>query len=575
MARKSRRVMEIAPDIPPVVEMVFLTAIYTRLSIEDTRDGQGGSLEDQICLGKKFVSEKPCLNLIEVYSDNGQTGTNFDRPDFERLMEDVRKGRINCIVVKDLSRFARNYIEADTYIEKVFPFLGVRFISIGDNFDSFDPCDNGEGLVVALKNLMNDIYARDISQKCKTALKNKMNKGEFLGSFAPFGYAKSPENKNQLVIDEEAGTIVRDMFRWKLEGCSVSGIAKKLNELGVPAPSIYCRQKFPCKSKKPLRNTGWHDSVVKKMLCNVVYLGHMVNGMSRTHPELGYTIERLSREQWVMVENTHEPIISQQDFDAVAEMFRVSTEKYYKNYGKYEYLPDTENVLKGFVFCKHCDRALKRVRSLSFNRDCITYAYICRYCGGVETEGTGWKRIKESELLETISVAVRKQIELCADVESMIERAGVLDSNLQRRRSQEADIDHHKKEISRIDNRLKTLYMDKCDGLFDEMEYIRMKRSYEQDKDAFTARLAELTAEQERLSAMTIPNNQCITAFRPFYGEKTLTREMLLALVKRIDVISDKQIEINFQYKDEYGALVAAVQESKTVLTREGKVIAG
>lgn len=177
--------MEIAQEIPPVVEMVFLTAIYTRLSIEDTRDGEGGSLEDQICLGKKFVSEKPYLKLIKVYSDNGQTGTNFDRPDFERLMEDIRKGLINCIVVKDLSRFARNYIEADTYIEKVFPFLGVRFISIGDNYDSFDPCDNGEGLVIALKNLMNDIYARDISKKCKTALKNKMNKGEFLGSFAP------------------------------------------------------------------------------------------------------------------------------------------------------------------------------------------------------------------------------------------------------------------------------------------------------------------------------------------------------------------------------------------------------
>ncbi|NLO49075.1 MAG: hypothetical protein GX111_12300 [Clostridiales bacterium] len=401
-----------------------------------------------------------------------------------------------------------------------------------------------------------------------------MNKGEFLGSFAPFGYAKSPENKNQLVIDEEAAAIVRDMFRWKLDGCSVSGIAKRLNELGIPAPSVYCRQKFPCKSKKPLRNTGWHDSVVKKMLCNPVYLGHMVNGMSRTRPELGYTTERVSREQWVVVENTHEPIISQQDFDAVADMFRVSTEKFYKENGKYEDLPDTENVLKGFVYCKHCGRALKRVRNISFYREYITHTYICRYCGGVEAQGTG-KRIKESELLETVSAVVRKQIALCADMESMIERAGALDSNLQRQRSREAEIDHHKKEISRIDNRLRTLYMDKCDGLFDETEYVRMRQSYEQNREAFTVRLAELTAEQERLSAMAIPNNQYITAFRPFYGEKTLTREMLLALVKRIDVLSDKQIEINFQYKDEYEALVVAAQESKAILTCEGEVMAG
>lgn len=372
MARKSRRIIEIAPDIPLAAEIIFLTGIYSRLSIEDTRDGEGGSLEGQICLGKKYVSERPYLKLIDVYSDNGQTGTNFDRPDFERLIEDVRKGRINCIVVKDLSRFARNYIEADTYLEKVFPFLGDRFISIGDNFDSFNS-DDGEALVIALKKLMNDIYARDISQKCKTALKNKMNKGEFLGSFAPFGYAKSPENKNRLVIDEEAAAIVRDMFRWKLDGCSLSAIVKRLNAQGIPVPSAYYRQKFPCKSKKPPRNTGWHENVVKRILCNPVYLGHMVNGMSRTRPELGYSTERLSREQWIIVENTHEPIISQQDFDAVAEMFHISAEKFYKDYGKYADLPDTENVLKGFVFCKHCGRALKRVRNVSFNRDYITY----------------------------------------------------------------------------------------------------------------------------------------------------------------------------------------------------------
>ena len=575
MARKSRRITEIAQDNPPVVEMVFLTAVYARLSIEDTRDGEGGSLDDQICLVKKFVSEKPYLKLTKVYSDNGQTGTNFDRPDFERLMEDVRKGQINCIVVKDLSRFARNYIEADTYIENVFPFLGVRFISIGDNFDSFDPHYTGEELMVALKNLMNDVYARDISQKCKTALKNKMNKGEFIGSFAPFGYAKSPENKNQLVIDEEAASIVRNMFRWKLEGCSLSGIARKINELGVPIPSVYCRQKFPCKSKKPLRDTGWHGSVVRNMLCNVVYLGHMVNGMSQTRPELGYATERVSREQWVVVENTHEPIISQQDFDAVAEMFRVSTEKYYKDNGKYKYLPDTENVLKGFVYCKHCDRILGRTRNLSFNRDYVTHSYICRYCGGVKAEGTGRNRIRETELMETISVAVRKQIELCADMESIIKRGSALDDNLQSQRRWEIEIELHKKEISRIDNRLKTLYMDKCDGLFNETEYVRMRQSYEQNRETFIARLNQITAEQEHLSAMAVPNNQCITAFRPFYEEKALTREMLLALVKRIDVISNKQVEITFQYKDEYEALVAAALESKAVITREGKVMAG
>lgn len=574
MARKSRRMKEAVLEVTSMAEEAFLTAIYARLSIEDTRDREGGSLEDQICLGKKFVSEKPYLKLMEVYSDNGLSGTNFDRPDFERLMADIRKGRINCIVVKDLSRFARNYIEADNYIEKVFPFLGVRFISIGDNFDSFDPAYAGEGLIIALKNLMNDIYARDISQKCKTALKNKMNKGEFLGSFAPFGYAKSPENKNQLIIDEEAAEVVRDIFRWKLEGCSTSKIVKRLNELGIPAPSVYCRQKYPCKSKKELRNTGWHDSVVRKMLCNIVYLGHMVNGMSHTRPEQGYATERLSREQWIVVENTHPPIISKEDFDTVAAMLHASTTKFYEDAGKYGHLPDTGNILKGFVYCKHCGRALKRMRNISFNRDYITHTYVCRYCDGVISEEAGRKRIRESELMEAIAAVVRKQIEVCADLEQVIERAGLFGRNSEKRRAAEAETVRCGKEIARIDNRLKTLYLDKCDGLFDDMEYARMKKSYEADKVAFSIRLAELTAEQEYLSSMEPLNNSCITAFRPFYGETELTREMLAALVTRIDVISDRQLEITFQYKDEYKLLIAAADESKAALVQKGRVMA-
>lgn len=204
----------------------------------------------------------------------------------------------------------------------------------------------------------------------------------------------------------------------------------------------------------------------------------------------------------------------------------------------------------------------------------ISHTYVCRYCSGVEAEEAG-KRIKESELLETITAIVSNQIILCVYTESMFERTGALDSNLQRQQSLEAEIERHKKEISRIDTRMKTLYMDKCDGLFDEMEYVRMRQSYEQNRETFTIRLAELSAEKERLSAMAIQNNPYIKAFRPFYGAEALTREMLLALVKRIEVVSDKQIEILFQYREEYEALKAAVQESKTILTCESKVMAG
>lgn len=255
-------------------------------------------------------------------------------------------------------------------------------------------------------------------------------------------------------------------------------------------------------------------------------------------------------------------------------MLHATAAKFYEDSGKYGHLPDTENILKGFVYCKHCDRALKRMRNISFNRNYITHTYVCRYCDGVISEEAGRKRIRESELLEAIAAVVRKQIEVCADLEQVIECAGLFGRNSENRRAAEAETVRCGKEIACIGNRLKTLYMDKCAGLFDDMEYARMKKSYEADKEAFSSRLTELTTEQEYLSSMEPLNNSCITAFHPFYGETELTMEMLAALMTRIDVISDRQLEITFQYKDEYKLLIAAADENKAALVQKVGVMA-
>lgn len=575
MARKSRKTIEGNPQATPIAETVYKTGVYVRLSIEDTRDGEGGSLEDQIRLGEKYVNERPYLKLTGVYADNGLTGTNFERPDFERLMDDVRKGKINCIVVKDLSRFGRNYIEADHFIEKVFPFLGVRFIAIGDGFDSHDPRCNGDGLTIAVKNLINDIYARDISQKCKTALNRKMKKGEFLGSYAPFGYAKSPENKNRLIVDEEAAAIVRDIFRWKLEGMTIAGITKKLNSLEIPSPSTYRRVKYPTKSKKPVKDVKWQENVVRKMLTNMMYLGHMVNGMSVTHPEHGYTTERLPREQWIVVENTHDPIIDAHDFDAVADMLRETSEQYYQNTGKYAHLPTDENILMGLIYCGTCGRALKRMRNVSFNRDYITHTYFCRYCGSYETEASrGGKRIKEPELIDAVNAIIRKQADLCIEKERLFERIRASSAFVGTRRSKDAEIESLRQEIRRKETRLVTLCADKCDGLFTASEYLQMKQEYEREKAALAAKLEELLAERERFSPRIADDNKHIAAFREFYGEKALSRDMLLSLVERIEVASDKEVSIIFKYEDEFKAFAAAVMESEAFITRDREAVA-
>lgn len=297
----------------------YQTAIYARLSIEDNGCGSD-SIESQIELLKKYIKEKQDLTLKLVFYDNGMTGTNFDRPGFMSMVEEMKKGNINCIAVKDLSRFGRNYVEAGYYLERIFPFLGVRFISVNDNYDSISVTSNEE-LALSLKNVCHHIYAKDISRKICTVFDAKKKQGLFLGRFAPYGYKKCENNKYKLEIEEETAVVVQNIFKLRLNGMSAFGIARFLNSQGIPSQSKRLFENGMIKGTKGEATSNWSSGSVLGILKNPVYCGCIVERKSDSAYYKGGQKAEIPRPEWRYIEHTHEAIIDKKTFDQVNKEF--------------------------------------------------------------------------------------------------------------------------------------------------------------------------------------------------------------------------------------------------------------
>lgn len=306
---------------------IYHAGLYIRTSVFNGGKKDGGTIKNQEILLRNYIAAKPDFMLTSVYIDNGESGVNFNRSNFKHLIEDVRTGKIDCIIVKDLSRFGRNYIETGEYLEHVFPFLGVRFIAINDGYDSIQP-DAAELLKIHLKNLVNDVYARDISRKICPVLQMKQWRGEFLGTWAPYGYRKDEKDRHKLVVDEETAPIVRTMFYWRLEGWTYQKIVQQLNTWEIPSPSRYRYQKGIIKDKK-LAEAIWKSTTVIRILANQVYLGHMIQGKKRAALWNNQAQATVSEKDWIIVPDTHMAIVDKEIFEAVQEVSNNTNQKGY------------------------------------------------------------------------------------------------------------------------------------------------------------------------------------------------------------------------------------------------------
>ena len=566
MARTSKKVAknaEAGKEIP-ADEKIYKTAIYARISNEDLSMGVGGTIENQTAITQKYIEDKPYLKLCGTYIDNGQTGTNFNREGFQNLIEAIKRGKINCIVVKDLSRFGRDYIETGNYLEKVFPFLGVRFISVNDNYDSHNLSKNKNNLSVILKNLINDIYAKDLSKKIKSALEIKQKKGEYIGGNAPYGYIKSPENKHKLVINEDTAPIVKKIYQWKIDGMNDTDIIRNLENLQVPSPSNYLYSKGLLYNEKFSKKSFWSKKTINAILSNPVYIGNCVQGKEKSRFDAGLKSERLSEDKWIIVENTHEPIIETEIFYAVKNMLNKRNAVHHELRKKNEPKENRENIFLGFVKCADCGRSL--IRKDTTTADKLYYYFGCPRYSNYLSDGCTRKFISEIKLKKAVFISIKQQLSILLDTETKIKRIKSSPQTKNKEWSLREELQSIKQNQIKLNSFRNSLYDDFKDGLLNDKEYSFTRQKYETDGNILAARLNEISAELEEYANKAITVNIYFDEARRFNETEELTKEMLTTFIEKITVYGDKRIEIIFRFQDEFEQLLQHFEEKEAIV---------
>lgn len=562
MARTKRKTNPVIPaaESPAQAQKQYRAAAYVRLSVEDSGKPGADTIEGQKNLLLRFIKDDPTLTLYGLFCDNGRTGTDFDRPQFKKMMEEVRKGHIDCIVVKDLSRFGRNYKETGNYLERIFPFLGVRFIAVNDGFDTLTAQRGADGYLVPLKNLINEVYSKNISRKSGSALAAKQKNGDFIGAWAPYGYRKQPDNPRKLELDEATAPVVRQIFRWRAEGVSVTQIARRLNDSGVPSPSAYLYNTGVCKTEK-YNGVSWYVQTVKNLLSRQVYIGHMVQGTKRQSFYENRGQYKKPREEWIVAENTHEPLIDRETFDKVQELARRKNAEYFENLGRFTHLENTENILKGLVCCADCKRPLVRYKNVSHEKK-LWYTFICPTHAN-DIGSCPLKNIREDALFPMLLQAIQTQIALAADMEALIRRVNSSPKYRKQTATLQGRLNAAKKALKRCNGLYDSLYQSYVDKLMTEQEYMTLKRRYKAEAEE-AERLIEALTRRQAAEAAHTPENPFLAAFGSFRDADTLTREMAQALIERVYVDGDSNIEIVFRYRDEYKELCTYLERRET-----------
>jgi len=449
-SRKNHVPDQIIPEISDTE--IFRTAIYLRLSLEDNGKKDGDSMENQQKMLLDYVVSRPYLMLVDTYMDNGYTGTDFSRPEFSRMMDDVKAGKINCIVVKDLSRLGRNYVEAGDYLEKVFPFLNVRFIAVNDHYDSAF-LTSGDQLGASLKNIVNDMYAKDISRKITSAMKAKRLRGDYIGNYAPYGYLKDPENPSHLIIDQEIAPIVVEIFEMRATGAGIATIARALNEKGYPSPGrLRFERGIITNNNKKGTDLPWNRHVLTELLRNVVYIGNLAQGRSTQCLYKGIAYHWTDPSEWDVVEHTHEPIISMELWERAQSVDKRNSKAAKDSFGKYAHLPKRENPYGSLLRCADCGRVIKYVRSYSPKGDKAYYNYKCPENIELGDSACPKKNIRAQDLDTVVLATLQKQMELYLDTQKVLHRLIALEREKKKRTLPAGRIEDIRREIEKRKN---------------------------------------------------------------------------------------------------------------------------
>ncbi|MHB8075695.1 recombinase family protein [Desulfosporosinus fructosivorans] len=527
----------------------FNAAIYVRLSKEDGDKVESDSIVNQKDLIRDYLKGMPDICVCSERADDGYSGVNFERPDFQKMMEDVRAGKINCVIVKDLSRFGRNFVEAGRYIDQIFPFLGVRFIAINDGYDSFCGKSSSDKILIPFKNLVNDAFCRDISVKIRSQLEIKRKKGDFIGSFAVYGYLKAPDDRHRLMVDEFASTVVQDIFKWKLQGISQQRIANRLNEMGILSPLEYkrsCGMNYKSGFQTNLQGK-WTAVSVGRILRNEFYLGTLVQGKRSTPNHKIRTQVLKPQEDWIRIENSHEAIIAPEDFRVVNRLLLRDT--------RVAPAEETVYLFSGLIFCGDCRKNMVR-NSVCQNGKTYTY-YMCG-SNRTSKECTA-HRIREKTVEQAVFQSLKTHIENIINVERILHYINTLPFQQNEVKKIDAQLVKNREEIERCNLLKASLYESMISGIHSKTEYLEMKEMYEgRRKDALAA---EVRLQKEIDAILGFQGDKCqwIERFKQYRDITELTRVIVVTLIDKILVHEGMRVDIHFKYQYDFDRMVETI----------------
>lgn len=531
-------------------------ALYIRLSKEDGDKNESYSVTSQREILKEYIKQRPDIFLFDYYVDDGWSGTNFDRPAFCRMMQDIYDGRVNCVVVKDLSRFGRNYTDAGHYLDDVFVRFGVRFIALNNGVDSISNSMNAatKCITVGVQNVINESVAATTSVNVRGTLNVSRKQGKFIGSFPTYGYLKDPNDHHKLIIDEETAPVVRQIFQWFLSGKSIIGITKTLNAMGIPNPSTYKMQKgWNYRHTSGKRNDGlWCDSTVRRMLSNQMYIGNMVQGKNTT---ISYKIKQcksVPKSDWIIVENTHAPIIDKETFEKAQSLFHRNTRTAPAK---------TEiDLFAGFVKCADCHRAMSK----KTNRHPYgTYQYYrCVTSRKMDSGACSSHSIRIDKLERAVLVTIQTMIDTAVEWDDVLaeirKKADGKSENLTKKSMEKCMAEREKIQKMMLD-----LYPDWKSGTISKEEYLALKKNMGQEVKALDEKIEAFQRALARNADGCGADNAFLTHFKKYGKIKKLTRPILTELVDSILVHEGGNITINFKFKDAYEQIVDYMEEAK------------
>lgn len=534
----------------------FQAAAYLRLSYTDDRSSESDSIQNQKKLIQDFLQGHPEIELVSERVDDGYSGILFDRPAFQEMMADITAGKVNCVIVKDLSRLGREYIETGRYLRQVFPAYGVRFIAVNDGIDTANE-RSGDDLNISMKNIINDTYCRDISVKTRSALLTKRKNGDYVGACPIYGYRKDPANKNHLVIDEDAARVVRDIYRRRIDGASAKRIAEGLNALGVLSPLAYKNSRgipHPTGGFADLPDAKWSARTVIRILKDETYTGTLVQGRQSTPNHKLKNLVCLPPEEWVRVENAHDPIIHKCDFDLVQKLSALDT--------RVAPGSDTAYPFSGLLICGCCGGPMTRKINHVKGKK-----YIYFFCPTGKKRGCAHPAmLREDELTECVLKIIQAHIRSVISLDKLLDSisAEQLDRELiANYKTQIADNEAKRAQAVRFKS---TLYENFISGLISKSDYKDMRDHYAAQVRASQEAIRRLREEMDSVIGNTSGRQKWVRHFKEFTDMTTLDRRVTATLIQSIKVICKTELSVTFRYQIEYEAALqklARLQESQ------------